>query len=177
MSVTFSYILAVDFGEVDECPATLSTFTPIRVASVTWLKLAFKWGQPIFAVTGCGFAGATYTLWRAIITSKKGMPMFFWALGLCSLSFSLFGNFYVQGLCLTWLCNFGQWQKMRLYSESSSSLPLYFCCLLGDHKSWFDKLLRILVSSEYVCKGLSENFFQWLEDVFKINGRKKNQLW
>ena len=131
MSVTFSYILAVDFGEVDECPATLSTFTPIRVASITWLKLTFKWGQPIYAVTGCG---------RAIITSKKGMPMFFWALGLCSLSFSLWKFLCSRTLCLTWLCNFGQWQKMRLYSESSSSLPLYFCCLLGDHKSWFDKL-------------------------------------
>ena len=47
MSVTLSYVLAVDFGGVDECPATLSTFTLIREASVTWLKLTSKWGQPI----------------------------------------------------------------------------------------------------------------------------------
>ena len=30
MSVTLSYVLAADFGGADECPATLSTFTPIR---------------------------------------------------------------------------------------------------------------------------------------------------
>ena len=47
MSVTISYVLAIDFGKADECPAILSTLTPITDASITWLKLTSKWGQPI----------------------------------------------------------------------------------------------------------------------------------